>query len=974
MSNSSSVGVALPIAHGHTQRPTLAYVESDHKPNILVKIITLIIEVVKAFFEFFQFWKSDPYQLEESQLNAFKKIQRESYLRPLNRPPKNDYASLRPLLLMTRSQIDRTLPVADGVELPAIEEPPVSDYETKDFPIALQHMRGSMSSVVENVVDCFQERKIMPLMERREEFVDKATQMIKDLSALVIQIGFQLRVPIFDLLRATPLPQGENIIFQESSKKALNWLIEDEDQNQHQQNVKARLEQVCQELIDQNKLTLADDQNLSYYITPLLAWIFNEERSPQFHTEHNRRNYPQNIIEPIYQQCLTILINIKIDALCIDLKERVVDTLPELIENIMKANSQMLTEELGGRIADLFSHVKMSSLVDDLTFALFQHTKTYLKAKESIVSETGSVYKHRASRPDVEVEFIKACAKKFATYPEAHPKIVEIATIPQGKDPITWPVSREFSNWKGSIEEVFISDLCQQLVETLLPKKQILEEDRIVEIDGLTNLWRKVIIPEEFKSVVTELEAFVQRFLPVDFTLAADVKTLISNIVQQFILTTAKSQVRQLLSTKIYNLFKTLITPENFSQMIDTQLAPVIEEQCIDVITRHAASLSVRDLKTPLTNIRSTKSDLSGLMMGIRLFILQKLRQAARSQADVEESISKVTDLILEDLEEVLRSESRETFSMEKVRSAIAGPDTGARLHQDFAREALLPNIDEIETFIVQAFEKTKRLATTEKELGEKLFALFTAKSSEFRRNGGVYSKETYLSRIAYPLIKEFEDVLASSEFARDEADEAVGKYLAGESSTEENSTNIYSEIVLDLLFGVGEFGGMFTQQIVTSFKQQINQSLAKTLNRFKHDDYLLVEILFSKLQEKFSSKETMMEVLFGEDELSQPADLSRSISRISGLVYDIFYNLAVPSSGFTGAFQSMIATPFLGMDSSAIDNTIRRVYNRLLQNETLNSNLVFRLKDIAARALANADLSIKKETALISGAELSVM
>ncbi|CRX39492.1 hypothetical protein [Estrella lausannensis] len=974
MTTISTVGATPPIAQSAIPRPTLAYVESDHKPNILVKIITLIIEVVKAIFDFFQFWKSDPYQLEESQLNAFKKIQRESYLKPLNRPQKNDYASLRPLLLMTRSQIDQTLPVHEGVENPPIEEPPVSDYETKDFPIALQHMRGSMSSVVENVVDCFQERKILPLMERREEFVDKATQMIKDLSALVIQIGFQLRVPIFDLLRTTPLPQGENVIFQESSKKALNWLIENEDRDRHRLQIKESLEQACQELIEQEKLTLPNGNTLSFYTTPLINWIFNDERSPQFHTEHNRRHYPQTVIEPIYQQCLTILINKKFDALCVDLKGRVIDTLPELIENIMKANSQMLTEELGGRLADLLSHVKMSTLVDDLTFALFQHTKTYLKAKESIISETGSVYKHRTSRPDVEAEFIKACAKRFATYPEAHPKIVEIATIPQDKDPITWPVSREFMNWKGSIEEVFISDLCQQLVETLLPKKQIVEDDRIVEIDGLTNLWRKVIIPEEFKEVVSELEAFVQRFLPADFTLAADMKTLISNIVQQFILTTAKSQVRQLLSTKIYNLFKTLITPEHFSQMIESQLAPVIEEQCIDVISRHAASLSVRELKTELTHIRSTKSDLTALMIGIRLFILQKLRQAARSSENIEESIKKVTDLILEDLEEVFKGEAIETFNISKVKTALSGPGQGHRLHHDFAREAVLPNLDEIEAFIMQAFEKTKRLAAAEEQLGEKLFTLFSAKSSEFRRNGGVYPKETYLTRIAYPLIKEFEDVLASREFALDAPDEAVGKYLAGEGSTEENSTNIYSEIVLDLLFGVGEFGGMFTQQIVTSFKHQINQSLAKTLNRFKNDDYLLVELLFSKLQEKFSDKETMMELLFGEEEGNPPVDLSRSISRISGLVYDIFYNLAVPSTGFTGTFQSLIATPFLGMDSSAIDNTVRRIYNRLLQNETLNSNLVFRLKDIAARALATADLSIKRETALVSSGELTTV
>lgn len=946
-------------------RPTLAYVESDHKPNILVKIITLIIEVVKTIFEFFQFWKSDPYQLEESQLNAFKKIQRESFLRPVNKPPKNDYASLRPLLLMTRSQIDENLPPsdADAVEL---EPTTTSDYVSKDFPIALQHMRGTLSSMVENVVDCFQEKKILPLLERREEVVDTATKMIKDLSALVIQIGFQLRVPIFDMLRVNQMPMDEHALFHESSKKALNWLIECEDPEVYSAEVKASVNSICLELIEQGKLTLEALHDVDYYSSALLNWIFDQDRPPLFQSRFNRRNYPQEIIEPIYQQCLTVLINRKIDLLCVDLKTRVIHTLPELVESIMKANSQMLTEELGGRIADLLSHIKMSSLVDDLTFALYQQTKTYLKAKEHVVRETGSEYKHRSSRPQVEVEFIKACAKKFATFPEAHPKILETSTIPQGKDPITWPVSQEFNNWKASIEERFIADLCQQLVDILLPKKQILEVDRVVEIDGLTNLWRKVVIPEELKGIALELESFVQRFLPANFTLAADVKKLISNIVEQFILTTAKSQVRQLLTSKIYSLFKTLITPEHFTRMIDTYIAPVIEEQCIDVITRFAASQAVRDLKPYLINIRTVKSDLSGLISGIRHFTIQKLRLATGNGEGIQESIEKIADLIVEDLNEALTKEGRDTFSIERLKAALASAPLGTRVHQDFAREALLPNFAEIEPFVLQAFEKTKNLAATETELGERLYALFRGKSAEFRKKGGNYPRETYLARIAKPLIEEFEEVLSSPAFSQDSPDVAVGKYLAGEGSVEVDETNIYSEIILDILFGVGEFGGTVTQQIVTSFKQQINQSLAKTLNRFKRDDYLLIDILFAKLQDKFSSKQVMMAALFSDEAgPEEPADLSSSISRISGLVYDIFYNLAVPSTGVTGAFQSLIATPFLGWDSTAIDNTIRRVYNRLLQNETLNSNLVFRIKDIAARALATADLSIREESAV---------
>lgn len=953
-------------------RPTLAYVESDHKPGFIVRIIILIIEIIKKIFGIFYFWKADPQELETRQIQAYNSIKFGSYLRPPGPAPKNDYQSFQGLFLNLQPQ---DVNAEDNREelVPII--PIKSEYAGKDFPQALQNMRRMMGACVSSAVDCIHEAKIVPLTEHRMQYVEKASKVIKDLSAILIQIGFQLKVPIFDMLQQNQISFTNNELFDESSKKALNWLIENPENPSLLSEVSTDLSDNLKALVQQGKLNLEFNEVTLRCQKSVVDWVFDQRRSPQFHDTYLREQHPSTIVEPIYQQCLTVLIEKKVDGLCNDLNLRLIENLPNLIHDFLKTNCLIITEELSGRIADILSHVEISELINNLTDAVHKQTKTYIKAKKKVDKQSGAKFSDRDHRPEVEGEYIRACAQKFATLSDAHPKLNSIVTIPRGRDHLTWPGSDNFKKWKESIEERFITEACQTLIDVLFPKKKWEEDGKIIEIDGLKNLWKRVVVPEEMKGVLAEVESFIQRFLPQDFTFARDAKTMINNMIEQCIIMTAKTQLCDFLSKKLFTLFKSLITPEMFSNLLRRYIAPVIEEQCINLATRIILGNGLESFTDDFALIRKTKTTFLHTSNTIKKFITLKLQTYARNEElpeNDQDHIDRLSSLIYHDLNKALFASDIEEATLESISEALTTSSLGSSdLHHEIAKTAVQPYLGEIAEPLKITSETALLITKIQNSLAQKLYEIFDAKANEFKRVGGSITKEDFLKKIAHPLIEEFGDVLTHKDFESDLPAVAIGKYLEGEKGGEEK-TNIYSEIVLNLLFEIGDFcSGDFLETIkksvVTSFETKINQSISKTLSRFKKDDYLAVGMITQKLYEKYSTKEALERVFFSEEADTAP-DLNLTITRLSGIVYDIFHHIAVPSEGVAGMFQNLGVTAFIGSDSSKINNTIRKIYNRLFQDELLNANLVFIIKDILAKHITNASLAIGQETASYTG------
>jgi len=898
--------------------PYLGYVKSDYRPNLLVRIIVRIIEIVKKILGFLVFWKGDPYKLDAKQQEALQKIQLKCYLKPMGSPPKNSYTIFKPKRNAGSPRL------SDEDDKSVSQEFATSDYSGKDFPLPLQNLRRVLSTLMDDVIDGLQEVKVLPFFAKWTEDIQNAMGMLKDLYEKINAFGIQPKVPIFNLINES----------NENARKVLDWLIE----NTHGNDLKDRL--------------LGDGPHKD----AVLQWVFNPLRAEKFHHEFIEHEYPTELVTPIYHQCLKILINNKLELLCQDFKVRLIDNLPELIHTFLKANSSIIVKELSGRIADLLSHSDISKLIDDLTDVFYHHTKTYTDAKKAVEEELGE----KASSTN-ESEFIATCAKKFATLPDAHPKLNEIITVPKDRDPNTWQDSNESKIWKRSVEKRFIKQFSEILINALFPPKKIEEDGVIIEIDGIKNLWKRVIIPDEFKSILNEIEAFSKRFLPEDFTIAEDARTLLSNVMNQLVLSIIRDELPNLMSKLFYRAFKSLVRPEKLSHVVNTYLAPVIEEQCIDLVTRNVLERNLHQFALLFSDLRSNRTELVKFSKGIKEFIHGKLKNHLNPDENSNAHIDRLTDLITEDIEIALFSENPKNHPLETiVLSALSRSSTGKSYpHHAIAKIAVRPHWNEISTFLEMFSQKAREHNELENKIAKKLYHQFMATINQFK---GI-TLEDFREFIAKPLVIEFGGVLSNPEFASDSPEIAIGKYLKAVGS-DNDKTNKYSEMILNLVFNIGEFGGP-AEIAVKALKDQIDLSISNTMSRYKKGDYLLFAMLAKKLKEKFSTRDAIIDVFFSEaDKKTTAADLSEKITRISGIVYDLLYQIATPSSGPLYLIEKVGATVGLGWNATPLDNTIRLIFNRLFQNELLNANLAFKLMNIIAATVSTANVEINEENA----------
>jgi len=887
--------------------PYLGYVKSDYKPNLLVRIIIRIIEIVKKIIGFCVFWKGDPYKLDAKQQEALQKIQLKCYLKPMGAPPKNSYTIFKP---KKNAGSPRT---SDEDDKSVSQECAASEYSGKDFPLPLQNLRRVLSTLMDDVIDGLQEVKVLPFIAKWTEYIQNAMGMVKDLYEKINGFGIQPKVPIFNLISEP----------NENARKVLDWLIEN---------------------------TKRDDLKLEGdgpHKEAVLQWVFNPLRAEKFHHEFIEHEHPTELIIPIYHQCLKILINNKLELLCQDFKVRLIDNLPRLIHTFLKENSSIIVKELSGRIADLLSHSDISKLIDDLTDAFYHHIKTYTEAKKAVEEELGE----KASSTN-ESEFNATCAKKFATLPDAHPKLKEIITVPKDREADTWQDSKESKIWKRSVEKRFVKQFSEILISALFPMKKIEEDGTIIEIDGIKNLWKRVIIPEEFKSILNEIEAFSLRFLPEDFTIAKDARTLFSNAMNQLVPTLIRDELPSLVSKLFYKAFKALVRPEKLTHVLHTYLAPVIEEQCIDLVTRNIIENDLRKFTDLFSELRTNRNELSKLSKGIKLFVHEKLKNLDENS---NAHIDRLTNLIHEDIEIALFSDNPKNQTLETIiLSALSRSSTGKRYpHHEIAKNAIRPHWKEISAFLEMFSQKALEHNELEKKIAKKLYHFFMGTINQYKEP---ITLEAFREFIAKPLVIEFGGVLSNPDFAGDPPEIAIGKYLKA-SGPDEDKTNKYSEMILNLVFNIGEFGGL-GEYAVTALKDQIDLSITNSIARYKKGDYLLFAMIAKKLKEKFSTKEAIIDVFFTEpDKKTTAADLSEKITRISGIVYDLLYQI-VPYGAKT------IGTIGLGWTSTPLDNTIRRIFNRLFQNELLNADLAFKLMNIIGATVSTANVEINEENA----------
>lgn len=898
-----------------------------------------------------------------------------------------------------------------------------SDYEEVVFPEPLQKMRRFMSEFISGCTSCAID-KILPPLEMKDVYFEQVKESLKLLSSFIIQVGGHIKNPVFETMTKHGIRIHTEAIFLKSLKKVLNWLIkEDSSSTNLKLNIVSDLKKNVDRKIEEGKLTLnspfeqerqriikklaeIDEKNASQDKKPLLPSIAKRKRKSSNNQENlakereslefvkgkidkeitllkekhlylvvnwifdtgrpkeiDREGFIGEMIDAYYEECISLLVDAKIELLLSDLKLKIVDKLPSIIEVTLKRNTAILTEELSGRIADLFVHMDLSEMIDKLTLAIDQHITTFIQAKNDVREEI----KHSSNDKELEAEELKAIAYQFGTYETAHPVLKQILTVPKGRSTRTWNGSKEFSEWKKSHELNLLNDLVKRLVSSLLPSRVEEIDGRSRTITGLQNLWRRLELPEELKNLGKEIEQFVKHFLPEEFTFAEDVKELISRSAEQIIPTIIETHIQLFSSHLLFMMFETFITPQAFSQFMADSLLPVLEEQCQDILMRNVYCKSLnKPTSTMASNLNELKLKLTECQK-IEVAFFESFKSYFLSDSLAVLPLTKEEKTaLLETFFNIITTTVKNTPPTANLLKTILSHLRENQILQNFAPKSISQAFS---PFLKQSVEPLKQLRTLgnlfqlkRQEIASEIFHLMESKISEYKKNSGDLKEEAFIQRIALPFIHELEKVLIHESFNDMTESEAVILYLT-ETVPGAQEKDYYYAMIDKLCFKIGEYGS-WVEKALALAKKPINQSISASLQPLR-EDYALIDLFVSKLQKAFPDKKAIKTLLERREEppLSPKSfgrSLDKEIHRISGLVHDIFRSYA-NTGGWTGFLQTC-AMPFVLGNSGDIENLIKKVYNQLFQHEHFNLNLFAQITDVFSEALKNSTLQIKNE------------
>ncbi|MEC7839460.1 MAG: hypothetical protein VX777_05435 [Chlamydiota bacterium] len=182
-----------------------------------------------------------------------------------------------------------------------------------------------------------------------------------------------------------------------------------------------------------------------------------------------------------------------------------------------------------------------------------------------------------------------------------------------------------------------------------------------------------------------------------------------------------------------------------------------------------------------------------------------------------------------------------------------------------------------------------------------------------------------------------------------------------------------FGEVILDLVFKIGEFGGSLLEGAASFLTPEINQITGAMLDEVLREDYLLIDIILKNLHQKFGNKGDLDKALFAtpptNEDNEESADshdkLTKQIHNISLLLHDMVIEGAKgESTGVIASGKIGVARQIVGRDQSKIEATLGRIFNRLFNHEALNIDVSAQFLDITRATARYAD-GIGKEKRL---------
>lgn len=300
---------------------------------------------------------------------------------------------------------------------------------------------------------------------------------------------------------------------------------------------------------------------------------------------------------------------------------------------------------------------------------------------------------------------------------------------------------------------------------------------------------------------------------------------------------------------------------------------------------------------------------------------------------------------------------------------------------------------------LVPLFNKLKKPEENEEEvlkaLYQKVWEQVQANTNQFNFDSIGLNAEKFKTEYIESLVKSIHKAIKSDDLKNVPVGQIIGNLLATKIG---HGDPRYSEMILDMVFKIGEFGGGFTQSVASLFTDEMNTVIGGTLKSLTEDNnFHLIDLAVAKLQKRLGSKELLRKVYFGKDagdealnsdnvgSSNQDANQSTvqqrlhgEIAKLSDIIHDIAFeniNHQTSQSWMLRVLPTTrISKSVLGRDSTHLQNMLIKTFNKILFNEPMNSDFYFKIQDIMLTTLQTADSEARAKNRQLHNKKVEVI
>jgi hypothetical protein len=298
-------------------------------------------------------------------------------------------------------------------------------------------------------------------------------------------------------------------------------------------------------------------------------------------------------------------------------------------------------------------------------------------------------------------------------------------------------------------------------------------------------------------------------------------------------------------------------------------------------------------------------------------------------------------------------------------------------LHQ---KSALIP--------LLTKLRKKENEEETLQALYKKIWELTQKQTNQFDFESEGITEEKFKNEYATKLVENIHQALQSEKLKGLSISKIIDNLLATKSG---HADPRYSEMILDMVFKIGEFGGGFTQGVASLFTGELNTVIGGTVKSLSENNFHLIDVTVTKLERKLGDKESLRKIYFGKKEDKHSASeqevqdavhegsssdktndseestvqvrLQGEIAKLSKVIHDIsMENINNQTQGWLWSLvpTTRVAKSVLGNDSTHLQNMMIKMFNKILFNEPMNCDFYFKVQDIMLATIQEADKAVK--------------